>query len=158
VSASAASSRLQPAQAFLRDMRSPEWGLAGQGVRFALVGGLVAAVYISTTTVLHDAFGVAFQIALVLGFTLGVVIHFTLQRVFVWRHHERFALAAHHQALRYLCMCFVQYGLTALSTSRLPGALGLPVEPVYLVSALGLAGLNFVVFRGRVFHADQRDG
>jgi putative flippase GtrA len=152
VNAATASSRLRLAQAFLRDIRSPEWGLAGQGLRFALSGCLVAAVYVTVTTVLHDAFALPFQIALVIGFVVSVCLHFTLQRLFVWRHHERFALAVHHQAGRYLCVCGAQYGITALSTSQLPGLLALPVEVVYLMTMLTIAGLNFVIFRGRVFH------
>jgi putative flippase GtrA len=154
VNAVTARSRSQPARGLLRDIRSPEWGIAGQGLRFAIAGTIVAAVYITVTTVLHGLLGVTFQIALVSGFTTGVIIHFTLQRVFVWRHYQKFALAIHHQALRYIGVCFIQYGLTALSTSQLPKTLGLPVEVVYLATAIGLAGLNFVLFRGRVFHPE----
>lgn len=149
-----ARSRLQPARGLLRDIRSPEWGIAGQGLRFAIAGTIVAAVYITVTTVLHGLLGVTFQIALISGFTTGVIIHFTLQRVFVWRHYQKFALAIHHQALRYIGVCFIQYGLTALSTSQLPKTLGLPVEVIYLATAIGLAGLNFILFRGRVFHPE----
>lgn len=152
MNATTTSSRLHLAQAFLRDIRSPEWGLFGQGFRFALSGSLVAVVYVAVTTLLHDALAVRFQIALAIGFVVSVALHFTLQRLFVWRHHQRFALRAHHQALRYLTMCGAQYGLTALSTSQLPDLLGLPVEVVYVLTMLTLAGLNFVVFRGRVFH------
>jgi putative flippase GtrA len=144
--------RLHLAQAFLRDMRSPEWGLAGQGLRFLLSGGVVLCVYVTVTTVLHDALGVRFQIALAIGFLLSIAIHFTLQRLFVWRHHQRFALATHHQAVRYLGMCAAQYATTALSTSQLPDRLGLPVEAVYLMTLLTITVVNFAVFRGRVFH------
>jgi putative flippase GtrA len=154
VNAVTARSRLQPARGLLRDIRSPEWGIAGQGLRFAIAGTIVAAVYITVTTVLHGLLGVTFQIALISGFTTGVIIHFTLQRVFVWRHYQKFALAIHHQALRYIGVCFIQYGLTALSTSQLPKTLGLPVEVIYLATAIGLAGLNFILFRGRVFHPE----
>jgi len=154
VSATTASSRRQLAQAFLRDVRSPEWGVLGQLFRFALSGSLVAVVYVSVTTVLHDAFAVHFQIALAIGFAVGVALHFTLQRVFVWRHHEDFALAAHRQAWRYLCVCASQYGLTALSTSQLPDLVGLPVEVVYVATMLALAAINFAIFRGGVFHPD----
>jgi putative flippase GtrA len=145
--------RRHSVKALLRDLRSPERGLAGQGLRFVIAGGIVASVYLTVTTVLHEAFDVRFQIALAGGFTVGLCIHFTLQRLFVWRHHERFALPIRHQAARYLCMCAVQYGLTALATTLLPGPLGLPVEGIYVVSALSLACLNFAVFRSRVFHA-----
>jgi putative flippase GtrA len=159
VSATTAGTRLQLAQAFLRDIRSPRWGLAGQGFRFALSGGVVAVVYVTVTTVLHDVFAARFQIALAIGFAVGVALHFTLQRLFVWRHRQRFALAVHHQALRYLLVCASQYGLTAVSTARLPALLGLPVEVVYLMTILVVASVNFLVFRGRVFHADRaREG
>jgi putative flippase GtrA len=123
--------------------------------RFALSGSLVAAVYVSVTTVLHDVFAVPFQISLVTGFIVGVVLHFTLQRLFVWRHDERFALAMQHQAVRYLCVCASQYGVTALATSQLPGLVGLPVEAVYLLTMLSIAAFNFIVFRGRVFHSTE---
>jgi putative flippase GtrA len=147
------SGRLQLAQAFLRDVRSPAWGLAGQGFRFALSGSLVAILYVSVTTLLHAVFAVPFQLALATGFGVGVALHFTLQRVFVWRHYERFALAMHQQAARYMLVCCSQYGITALSTSQLPALLGLPVEVVYLMTMICVTGVNFVVFRGRVFHA-----
>jgi putative flippase GtrA len=152
VNASTASSRLQLARAFLRDVRSPDWGLAGQGFRFALSCVVVTCTYVTITTVLHDVFALPFQLALAIGFGLSVCLHFTLQRLFVWRHHEKFALAVHHQVARYLCVCGSQYGITALSTSQLPGVLGLPVEVVYLATMLSITGVNFVVFRGRVFH------
>jgi putative flippase GtrA len=152
VNATTTSGRLRLARAFLRDVRSPEWGIAGQGFRFALSGVVVASVYVAVTTLLHDAFMLPFQLALVLGFTGSVCLHFTLQRLFVWRHHQQFALALHRQAARYLCVCGTQYGITALSTSRLPGPLGLPVEVVYLATMCSIAGFNFVVFRGRIFH------
>lgn len=153
MNATSAGSRLRLAHAFLRDVRSPEWGIAGQGFRFALSGTLVALLYVAVTTLLHDAFGVPFQIALATGFVVSVCLHFTLQRLFVWRHYERFALRAHHQAMRYLSVCGVQYGITALSTSELPHLVGLPVEVVYLLTMLTVAGVNFLVFRGRIFHS-----
>jgi putative flippase GtrA len=153
VNATTIGGRLQVARAFVRDVRSPEWGLAGQGFRFAFAGVVVATVYVTVTTVLHDVFALPFEIALVIGFVVGVCLHFTLQRLFVWRHHERFALAIHRQAARYLCVCGTQYGITALATSQLPGPLGLPVEAVYLLTMCTIAGFNFVVFRGRIFHS-----
>ena len=152
MSAATAGTRLHLTQAFLRDIRSPRWGLAGQGFRFALSGSLVAGVYVTVTTVLHDAIAVRFQVALAIGFLVSIALHFTLQRLFVWRHYQSFALAAHRQALLYLLVCASQYGLTALSTTQLPGLLGMPVEVVYLITILTFASVNFFVLRGRVFH------
>lgn len=139
----------------VRLVRSPDSGTIGQGVRFALAGGVVALVYLTTTTVLADVFAVPFQHALFIGFLAAVCVHFTLQRLFVWVHHAEFALGVRKQVARYLLVASSQYALTAVSTSVLPGAIGLPITPVYLVTVLTLTAVNFVIFRGRVFHAAE---
>jgi putative flippase GtrA len=136
-----------------RSLRSPSSGLLGQGVRFALAGGTVALVYLGTTTVLADVVGMPFQAALAIGFCVGLMVHFTLQRVFVWTHHEEFALPLRHQAGRYLAVAAMQYGVTAASTSLLPSALGLPTEIVYLATVAVILCTNFLVFRHGIFHS-----
>jgi putative flippase GtrA len=140
----------------VRDLRSPDSGLVGQGVRFGIAGGTVALVYLVTTTILADVVGLPFQVALAIGFCVGIVVHFTLQRTFVWVHNEDFALPLRHQAGRYLVVSAIQYGLTAASTSLLPSALGVPTEVVYLATVAIIVSLNFVVFRHRIFHARRR--
>jgi putative flippase GtrA len=131
--------------------------LLGQGFRFALSGGIVALVYMTVTTLLHAVMDLPFQVALAIGYVTSASVHYTLQRVFVWRHDGRFALAAHRQLARYLCVSGSQYALTALLSAQLPAPLGVPVEAVYLVSALTLAVVNFLIFRSRVFHAGEAD-
>src|SRR5580692_7756333 len=69
--------------AFLKAALSPDSGLLGQGVRFALVGGFVALVYLLTTTILALVVHLPFQLALAIGFCVAITVHFTLQRVFV---------------------------------------------------------------------------
>ena len=147
-------SRLRISRSLVGEIRSRDPVLIAQGFRFAFTGGLVAFVYLTVTTLLHDLFKVPFQLALVSGFLVGLALHFTMQRLFVWRHTVSFALRIHQQAVRYLSVCFAQYGLTALATAQLPQRLGLPVEEVYVITALGLAVINFIVFRGRVFHPE----
>jgi putative flippase GtrA len=137
----------------LRRLLAPDSGILGQGVRYALTGGIVSLVYLSTTTVLALVVGVPFEVALPIGFGLGLVVHFTMQRVFVWRHRDAFALPLHHQVGRYLTLAGTQYGLTAVSTALLPAALGLPTEIVYLATAGLLTSANFLFFRHRIFHA-----
>jgi putative flippase GtrA len=121
-------------------------------VRFAVAGGIVALTYLSTTLLLADVFGVAFQLALAIGFCISLVVHFSLQRLFVWVHHEEFALPLHHQAGRYLIAAGVQYGITAASTSLLPSLLGVSTEAVYLVTVALIICANFLVFRHGIFH------
>jgi putative flippase GtrA len=132
---------------------SPDLGVIGQSVRFALAGGLVALIYTLTTILLADVVGLAFQLALFIGSCVGLVAHFTLQRMFVWIHHEEFALPLHHQVSRYLLVAGLQYGLTAASTAVLPVAFGLPTELVYIGTVAILVSLNFLVFRHGIFHA-----
>lgn len=141
----------------VRELRSPNSGLFGQGTRFALAGGTVAVVYLAVTTILANVVGLPFQVALAIGFGVGLMIHFSLQRTFVWLHHEEFALPLHHQAGRYLLAAGVQYGVTAASTSILPSLLGVATELVYLVTVAVVFSANFLLFRNGIFHAAQAD-
>ena len=135
-----------------RDVRSPNSGLRGQSIRFALVGGTVALIYVGTTTVLATVVGMPFQAALIVGLSMGLVIHFTLQRLFVWTHHDEFALPLHHQLGRYVAATAMQYGVTAASTSLLPSVLGVSAELVYLGTVAVVITTNFLVFRNGIFH------
>jgi putative flippase GtrA len=117
-----------------------------------MAGGTVTMVYLGTTTLLADAEGLAFQVALAIGACTGLLVHFTLQRFFVWAHRDEYALALPHQAARYLVFAGVQYGLTAASTATLPTALGLPVDLVYFGTVAILVSMNFLVFRNMIFH------
>jgi putative flippase GtrA len=134
-------------------LKAPESGLLGQGVRFGLAGATVALVYLATTTILAEGVGLPFQAALAIGFCVGIIVHFTLQRVFVWAYHEEFALPLHHQLGRYLIVAAMQYGVTAASTGLLPSALGIPTELVYLATVAVVLSANFLLFRNGIFHA-----
>ncbi len=135
-----------------RHLRSPDSGLLGQGVRFIFAGGLVVVIYVIVTTVLASVVGLPFQVALAIGFATALMFQFTLYRLFVWTHHEGFALPVHHQAARYLAAAAIGYGFTAASTSLLPAALGLSTEIVYLGTVAALPVINFTVSRQGIFH------
>ncbi len=134
-------------------LRSPDSGTAGQGFRYAVAGITVLLWYLGTTTILADVVGLPFQLALAIGFLTAVLLHFTLQRFFVWVHHGEYALGLGAQVGRYLLVVGFQYAVTAVSTAVLPSALDLPVTLVYYATAIGLASMNFLVFRGGIFHA-----
>lgn len=134
--------------------RDRAWAeLRAQGLRFIVAGGIVAGVYIGTTSLLAEVFGVPFEASLAVGFALALVAHFSLQRLFVWRKESAYALPLHHQVGRYGAVAGVQYGLTAAITATLPHALGVPDEVVYLPTVVVLTCANFLVFRSRIFHA-----
>jgi putative flippase GtrA len=145
--------RFEGIRALVRALRAPGPGIVRQGIRFALAGGTVALVYLSVTTALAEVVGLPFQAALAIGFSVGLLVHFTLQRLFVWTHHEEFALPLHHQVGRYLTVSAAQYGVTAASTALLPAALNVSAEAVYLATVAVLVSTNFLVFRYGIFHA-----
>jgi putative flippase GtrA len=137
-------------------LRSADAGAAGQGARYVVAGAIVAVVYLTVTTGLADLGHVPFQIALLIGFTMALGVHFTLQRFFVWVHRERFALSLGKQMGRYLLLAVFQYAVTAATTSALPHALDVSETLVYLATAPTLTAINFLVFRRRVFHPVSR--
>jgi putative flippase GtrA len=141
-----------------RSLRSPGSGVLGQGLRFILAGGTAVGCYVATTIVLADVVGIHFQIALAIGFGVALTVQFTLYRLFVWTHHEEFALPLHHQAGRFLAAAAVNYGLTAATTSLLPAALGVSTEIVYLAVVAMLPLFNFLVLRHGIFHAKPAEG
>jgi putative flippase GtrA len=136
---------------------TPASGLLGQGMRYALAGAVVALVYLLTTTFLAVIVGMPFRGALAIGFTVQLGVHFTLQRTFVWVHRDDFALPFRRQARRYLMVACAQLGVTAASTSLLPGVVGLSTEVVYLLTVALLTIANFLMFRNVVFHPERTE-
>jgi putative flippase GtrA len=128
-----------------------------QGARFAFTGVVVSIVYITLTTVLSEVSHLRFQLALVIGWCAAVTVHFTLQRTFVWRRQQGFALPFGRQVRRYLLVAVAQLGVTAATTAVLPSLLGVSAEAVYLATAALVTLVNFLVFRHGVFHAEAPD-
>jgi putative flippase GtrA len=145
---------LSDARALIRHVRSPHSGFLGQLVRFGLAGGLVTLLYLTVTTVLSQVVGLPFEVALIIGFISALLLHFTLQRLFVWVPSDGFALGMSHQVRRYLLMAGSQYGITALSTAVLPSALGVSTELVYLGTMVVVTSTGFVVMRFIIFHGN----
>ena len=139
----------------LLHLRSPDSGTVGQGLRYAVAGAIVAGWYLVVTLVLADLIGIRFQVALATGWVTALIVHFSLQRFFVWVHHSEFALGLGSQVGRYLLVAGAQYGVTVAATSELPGALNVSVTAVYLCTVVVIASTNFLVFRGRVFHPER---
>lgn len=134
--------------------RGSAWtDLRRQGLRFVLVGGIVFGIYVGTTSLLAEVIGLPFEVSLAIGFSLAIATHFSLQRLYVWRHASAYALPLHHQLARYLAMAAIQYGLTAAITATVPHALGVSPEVVYLPTVVVITATNFLIFRSRIFHA-----
>jgi putative flippase GtrA len=131
----------------------PQSGLLGQLVRFGVVGGLVTLFYLAVTTLLYQVVGLPFQVALAMGFAVSLLLHFTLQRLFVWIHIDGFALPFHGQVGRYIAMAGAQYFTTVASTAVLPSVLGISTEIVYLATMAVVTTTGFLFMRFVIFHA-----
>ena len=136
-----------PRRTLLTSRRAP------RVVRFAISGGLVAALSVSVVTVLVLA-GAPAQVALLIAYTLALALHFTLNRAFVFATQHGYALELSAQGRRYLVVALISYALTALSLALVPAALDAPRLPVYYATAAILAVVNFLVLRRWVFGAD----
>lgn len=126
--------------------------IAGQGLRFIASGGVVATVYIATTSLLGAVLGLPFALAIAIGFIVAISLHFTLQRIFVWDRERNFALPIRRQVIRYLLVAAVQYGVTAAGTAALRALFELPGEIAYLMTAAVVSASNFFAMRSHVFH------
>jgi putative flippase GtrA len=140
---------MQSARALLR---SP---LAGPLVRYGAAGATVAAVYLAVPLVLNGLIGVPIEVAILLAYVLAVTLHFNLQRRFVFRHVEEFALSVRQQIGRYLVIGAIQYPTTALATAFLPGLLGVSQRLIFVLVTLVMSVTFFLLLHGQVFHPND---
>ena len=122
-----------------------------QTVLYAIAGSFTTVIYVGLTLLLSGPAGASIHVAIPLAYVTALVLHFNLQRGFVFRDRE-FALGTFDQGRRYLATAATQYTLAALSTAILPGVLGVDEQVVYVVTALTLAAITFLVLRTHVFH------
>ena len=142
---------MQSVRALLR------YPLAGPLVRYGAAGATVAVVYLAVPLVLNGVIGVPIEVAILLAYVLAVTLHFNLQRHFVFRHVDEFALSARQQIGRYLVIGAIQYPTTALATAFLPGLLGVSQRVIFVLVTLVMSVTFFVLLRGHVFHPNAEE-
>jgi putative flippase GtrA len=129
--------------------------LAGSTLRYAIAGATVAGTYLAIPIGLGVLFAVPIQVAIPIAYVLAVSLHFVLQRHFVFRHVEAFALSTRQQIGRYIAMGAVQYPTTALATALLPGVLGVGERVTFVAVTLVISASCFLVLRSHIFHAAE---
>ncbi len=127
---------------------------AGPLVRYGMAGATVGVIYLAVPLVLNGPAGLPIAIAIAIAYVMAVTLHFNLQRHFVFRHVDEFALSARQQVGRYLVIGAIQYPTTALATALLPRALGVSPRLVFVVVTLVMSITFFLLLRGHVFHPD----
>jgi putative flippase GtrA len=128
--------------------------LANQLGRYAIVGLVVATLYISLTLLFSGPVGLPIQVAIPVSYMLAACVHFTLQRHFVFAgHRDTYRLEVRDQARRYVVVNLGQYAITAFGTWALDAAFDLQEQVSYVVSALSVTAFAFVLLRTRIFHS-----
>jgi putative flippase GtrA len=126
--------------------------LTGPLIRYGIAGGCVALVYLGVPLLLHDVVGIPIEVAIPIAYVLALMLHFNLQRHFVFRHIDEFALSTRQQIGRYAMIAAVQYPMTALATAFLPGLLHISSDAAFLIISLSISLTAFLMLRGHVFH------
>jgi putative flippase GtrA len=88
---------------------------------------------------------------------LAVTLHFNLQRHFVFRHVDEFALSVRQQIGRYVVIGAIQYPITAVATAVLPGLLDISERLTFVMVTVVMSVTFFLLLRGHVFHPEAEE-
>jgi len=127
--------------------------LAGQMGRYAITGIVVAIVYIGATLGLSGPGGLPVQVAIPVAILIAAILHFTMQRFFVFASGDEYQLGMTGQLRRYAVLNAGQYVATAAGTALGHHVLGLRQQVAYVICALAITSVTFLFLRTRVFHA-----
>ena len=119
--------------------------------RFALSGVVVQSAYAALMAVFLLGAGLPRQLALVLAYAGALIVHFTLNRQFVFAPSDGYAHGLSSHGKRYLVTAVVVYGVTALGLAVLPGALGIAPYLAWLTVTVTIGVLNFMLLGRLVF-------
>jgi putative flippase GtrA len=136
----------------LRTILGPSGLINAEMLRYVVGGSFTTVWYVGLTLTLSGPLDVPIQLAIPVCYATALMLHFLLQRRFVFRREAGFALARGRQLRRYLSTALIQYSLAALCTATLPTLLHARERLVYAVTALTLAAFTFLILRAHVFH------
>jgi putative flippase GtrA len=119
--------------------------------RFALSGLAVQGAYAALMAVFLLGIALPRQLALVLAYAGALIVHFTLNRQFVFAPSDGYAHGLSSHGKRYLITAVVVYGVTALGLAVLPSALGVAPYLAWLLVTMTIGVLNFLLLGRFVF-------
>jgi putative flippase GtrA len=119
--------------------------------RFALSGIAVQAAYAALMAVLLLGVDLPRQVALAISYAGALVVHFTLNRQFVFIPSDGYVHGLSSHGKRYVLTAIVVYGITALALAVLPEALGVAPYLAWLLVTMVIAVLNFLLLGRFVF-------
>lgn len=125
--------------------------------RFAMVGVSVAAVQFGLVTALVFL-GVPIQPAVAMTYVVVLVMHFTLNRQWVFASESGYAFHISGQGVRYLMVAGTSYAGTALGTLVLSSLLDIPDLAAFFLASALMAAFSFLALRLWIFRARPAHG
>jgi putative flippase GtrA len=119
--------------------------------RFALSAVTVQVVYAALMAVFLLGLDLPRQAALAIGYSIALVLHFTLNRQFVFAPADGYTQGLTSHGSRYLASAVLVYAITAFGLALVPGALGIAPFIAWLLLATTIGALNFVLLGRFVF-------
>lgn len=119
--------------------------------RFALSAITVQVVYATLMAIFLLGLHLPRQTALAMGYTIALIVHFTLNRQFVFAPAGGYTRSLTGHGGRYLASAVLVYGITALGLALVPGPLGVSPFIAWLLLATTVGALNFVLLGRFVF-------
>jgi putative flippase GtrA len=135
-----------------------EHPITGPMIRYGISGVVVTTFYVGLPLLLNRVCGVPLQAVIPISLVLAACLQFTLQRRFVFRHVDEFALSIRNQVGWYVVVGCIQYPTTALGTFALPKLFAIPDRLAFVATTLAFSLCFFLFIRGRVFHASEPAG
>jgi putative flippase GtrA len=120
-------------------------------VRFGMSAVAVQGVYAALMAILLLGLDLPRQAALAVSYAGALVVHFTLNRQFVFASGDGYAHGLSSHGRRYLVTAVIVYGITALGLAVLPGLLGVAPFVAWLLVTVTIGLLNFVLLGRLVF-------
>jgi putative flippase GtrA len=124
-------------------------------IRFLLAAGTVTVVHLSLVTTMV-LLGLSIQPALAIAYVVSLIIHFTLNRQWVFASDDGYAFHLNAQGTRYISVAIVSYGLNAIGLAVLPALLGIPELAAFFLLTFGVGCVSFFVLRRWIFRAPPR--
>lgn len=120
--------------------------------RFLLTAGAVTVVHLGLVTTMFLS-GLSIQIALAIAYVISLVIHFTLNRQWVFASDDGYAFHLNAQGARYIGVAMASYALNAVGLALLPGLLDIPELAAFFLLTFTVGCVSFFVLRKWIFKA-----
>ena len=122
--------------------------------RYVVSALVVGVAYLGLPLLLSGPGGLPLQAVIPVALVIACVLHYLLQRHFVFADRATYTLSAGRQAQAYVPIVLAQYCVIAASTGALPSLLHADEQLVYAATVCVVSAATFLILRSYVFHGE----